>query len=100
MILQPSFLTLIMLYLQVVLLAVSGTIIASAAYFLWRIILFPHIGNIDATLIGVTMTSTAFLCGLAITSRKGNPVESSLVSALVISLTYPQTEIRGSPSAP
>ncbi|MBE3046169.1 hypothetical protein IMZ48_27250 [Candidatus Bathyarchaeota archaeon] len=73
------------MHLQVAFLAISGTIIASAAYFLWRIILFPHIGNIDATLIGVTMTTAAFLCGLAITSRKGNPVESSLVSYSTLS---------------
>lgn len=57
----------------------SGSIISSAAYFLWRITTFPEIGNLDATLIGVSITCACFLCGYGILSGKGNPIESSLL---------------------
>jgi ICE2 len=57
----------------------SGSIITSALYFLWRIMQFPEIGNVDATLIGVSVTCAIFLCAYGIGSGRGNPVESSLL---------------------
>lgn len=57
----------------------SASIISSSVYFLWRIAKFPGIGNVDATLIGVTITCAVFLGAWGISSGKGNPVESSLL---------------------
>ncbi|KAJ2890969.1 ER membrane protein [Zalerion maritima] len=72
----------------IVLLVFSSSIIASAVYFLWRVANFPHISNIDATLIGVTMTSAVFLGIYGIGSGRGNPVESSLLFAYVVLCVY------------
>lgn len=57
-------------------------------YFLWRITNFPDIGNVDATLIGVTITTAVFLCAWGIGSGRGNPVESSLLFAYVVLCIY------------
>lgn len=76
------------LLFQIVLVVFSGSIMASALYFLWRVASFPYIGNIDATLIGVTMTSAIFLCAFSIGSGRGNPVESSLLFAYVVLCVY------------
>ena len=70
------------------LLVFSASIIASAVYFLWRVARFPYISNLDATLIGVTMTSAVFLCAFGIGSGRGNPVESSLLFAYVVLCVY------------
>ncbi|KAJ9156572.1 ICE2-domain-containing protein [Pleurostoma richardsiae] len=72
----------------IILLVFSGSIIASAVYFLWRVARFPQISNLDATLIGVTMTSAVFLCAFGIGSGRGNPVESSLLFAYVVLCVY------------
>ncbi|KAM0261826.1 hypothetical protein ACHAQJ_002029 [Trichoderma viride] len=72
----------------IVLLAFSGSIIASAVYFLWRVAQFPQISNIDATLIGATMTTAVFLCAYGIGSGRGSPVESSLLFAYVVLCVY------------
>ncbi|KAF5127041.1 uncharacterized protein G6M90_00g078630 [Metarhizium brunneum] len=72
----------------IILLAFSGTIIASAVYFLWRVAQFPRISNLDATLIGVTMTTAVFLCAYGIGSGRGNPIESSLLFAYVVLCVY------------
>ncbi|KHN93876.1 ER membrane protein [Metarhizium album ARSEF 1941] len=72
----------------IILLAFSGTIIASAVYFLWRVAQFPQISNLDATLIGVTMTTAVFLCAYGIGSGRGNPIESSLLFAYVVLCVY------------
>jgi ICE2 len=66
----------------------SASIISSSVYFLWRITNFPEIGNIDATLIGVTITCAVFLCAWGIGSGRGNPVESSLLFAYVVLCIY------------
>lgn len=66
----------------------SASIIASAVYFLWRVALFPTISNIDATLIGVTVTSAVFLCAIGIGTGRGNPVESSFLFAYVVLCVY------------
>ncbi|KAI0904427.1 ICE2-domain-containing protein [Ustulina deusta] len=70
------------------LLIFSASTIASAVYFLWRVALFPTIGNIDATLIGVTVTSAVFLCAIGIGTGRGNPVESSFLFAYVVLCVY------------
>ncbi|OAA39405.1 ER membrane protein [Metarhizium rileyi] len=72
----------------IILLAFSGSIIASAVYFLWRVAQFPQISNLDATLIGVTMTTAVFLCAYGIGSGRGNPIESSLLFAYVVLCVY------------
>lgn len=73
---------------QIVLLVFSGSVISSAVYFLWRVAQFPQISNIDATLIGIAMTTTVFLCAYGIGSGRGNPVESSLLFAYVVLCVY------------
>lgn len=70
------------------LLVFSGSIMASAVYFLWRVAQFPQISNLDATLIGVTMTTAVFLCAYGIGSGRGSPVESSLLFAYVVLCVY------------
>jgi len=73
---------------QIILLIFSSSVIASAVYFLWRVARFPQLDNLDATLIGVTMTSAVFLCAYGIGSGRGNPVESSLLFAYVVLCVY------------
>ncbi|KAI1502832.1 ICE2-domain-containing protein [Biscogniauxia marginata] len=70
------------------LLILSASIIASAVYFLWRVAQFPSINNIDASLIGVTVTSAVFLAAIGIGTGRGNPVESSLLFAYVVLCVY------------
>ncbi|KAM5380931.1 hypothetical protein ACJZ2D_003240 [Fusarium nematophilum] len=72
----------------IVLLVISSSIMASAVYFLWRVAQFPQIGNIDATLIGIAMTTAVFLCAFGIGSGRGNPIESSLLFAYVVLCVY------------
>lgn len=73
---------------MIALLVLSASIISSSVYFLWRITNFPEIGNVDATLIGVTITCAVFLCAWGIGSGRGNPVESSLLFAYVVLCIY------------
>jgi hypothetical protein len=73
---------------QIILLVFSASIISSAVYFLWRVVCFPQISNVDATIIGVAMTSVAFLCAFGIASGRGNPVESSLLLAYAVLCVY------------
>ncbi|KAI5784632.1 ICE2-domain-containing protein [Geopyxis carbonaria] len=70
------------------LLVMSGSIISSSMYFLWRITSFPDIGNIDATLIGVSVTCAIFLCAYGIGSGRGNPIESSLLFSYIVLCIY------------
>ncbi|KAI9788817.1 MAG: hypothetical protein M1835_002041 [Candelina submexicana] len=70
------------------LLVLSASIISSSVYFLWRVTQFPEIGNVDATLIGATITCAVFLCAWGIGSGKGNPVESSLLFAYIVLCIY------------
>ncbi|KAK0616049.1 ICE2-domain-containing protein [Bombardia bombarda] len=72
----------------IILLVFSGSIISSAVYFLWRVARFPQVSNLDAALIGVTMTSAVFLCAFGIGSGRGNPVESSLLFAYIVLCVY------------
>ncbi|OAA59132.1 er membrane protein [Niveomyces insectorum RCEF 264] len=66
------------------LLVFSGSVMASAVYFLSRIARFPQVDNLDAVLIGVTMTSVVFLSAYGIGSGRGNAVESSLLFAYIV----------------
>lgn len=66
----------------------SASIISSSVYFLWKVMHFPEIGNVDATLIGITVTCAVFLGAWGIGSGKGNPVESSLLFAYVVLCIY------------
>ena len=66
----------------------SASVISSSVYFLWRVTRFPEIGNVDATLIGITITCAIFLGAWGITSGKGNPVESSLLFAYIVLCIY------------
>ncbi len=66
----------------------SASVISSSVYFLWRVTRFPEIGNVDATLIGITITCAVFLCAWGIGSGKGNPVESSLLFAYIVLCIY------------
>ncbi|KAF4472133.1 er membrane [Fusarium albosuccineum] len=72
----------------IVLLVFSSSIMASAVYFLWRVAQFPQIGNVDATLIGIAMTTAVFLCAFGIGSGRGNPIESSLLFAYIVLCVY------------
>jgi hypothetical protein len=72
----------------IVLLVLSSSIMASAVYFLWRVAQFPQIGNLDATLIGIAMTTAVFLCAFGIGSGRGNPIESSLLFAYIVLCIY------------
>ena len=78
----------LMLSDKIGLLVMSASIISSSVYFLWRIMNFPEIGNVDATLIGITVTCAVFLCAWGIGSGKGNPVESSLLFAYIVLCIY------------
>ncbi|KAG9237544.1 ER membrane protein-like protein [Amylocarpus encephaloides] len=70
------------------LLVLSASIISGSVYFLWRITNFPEISNVDALLIGATITCAIFLCAWGIGSGRGNPVESSLLFAYVVLCIY------------
>ena len=74
--------------IQIGLLVMSASVISSSVYFLWRVTRFPEIGNVDATLIGITITCAVFLCAWGIGSGKGNPVESSLLFAYIVLCLY------------
>lgn len=67
---------------------VSASIISSSIYFLWRVLQFPEISNVDAALIGVSITCAVILCAWGIGSGRGNPVESSLLFAYIVLCIY------------
>lgn len=70
------------------LLIVSGSILSSAVYFLWRITTFPGLDSQDAILIGIAITCAFFLCAWGIGSGRGNVVESSLLFAYITLCIY------------
>lgn len=70
------------------LLVLSATVISSSVYFLWRVLQFPEISNVDAALIGVSVTCAVILCAWGIGSGRGNPVESSLLFAYIVLCIY------------
>lgn len=85
--------------IQISLLVVSASIISSSVYFLWRVLQFPEISNVDAALIGVAITSAVILCAWGIGSGRGNAVESSLLFAYIVLCIY-QIFTDYQPSAP
>ncbi|KAK2805965.1 hypothetical protein FQN50_005980 [Emmonsiellopsis sp. PD_5] len=70
------------------LLVMSASVISSSVYFLWRVLQFPEISNVDSALIGVAITCAVFLCAWGIGSGRGNPVESSLLFAYIVLCIY------------
>ncbi|KAH8693076.1 ICE2-domain-containing protein [Talaromyces proteolyticus] len=70
------------------LLVLSASIISSSVYYLWRVLQFPEISNVDAALIGVAITSAVILCAWGIGSGRGNAVESSLLFAYIVLCVY------------
>ncbi|KAK5127648.1 hypothetical protein LTR85_006989 [Meristemomyces frigidus] len=70
------------------LLILSGSIISSSVYFLWRITTFEGIDSQDAILIGIAITCAFFLCAWGIGSGRGNVVESSLLFAYITLCIY------------
>lgn len=73
---------------QIGLLVLSASIISSSVYFLWRVLQFPEISNVDSALIGVAITCSVILCAWGIGSGRGNPVESSLLFAYIVLCIY------------
>ncbi|TGZ80357.1 ICE2-domain-containing protein [Ascodesmis nigricans] len=73
---------------MIALLVMSGSIISSSIYFLWRISQFPGIESLDAGLIGVAMTCAVFLCAYGIGSGRGNHIESSLLFSYIVLCVY------------
>ena len=73
---------------QIAFLVMSASTISSSIYFLWRITTFPEISNVDAILIGMTITSAVILGAWGIGSGRGNPVESSLLFAYIVLCIY------------
>ncbi|KAJ5458966.1 hypothetical protein N7530_010910 [Penicillium desertorum] len=71
------------------LLVLSATIISSSVYFLWRVLQFPEISNVDAALIGVSVTCAVILCAWGIGSGRGNPCSASIRSSRTISRRTP-----------
>lgn len=66
----------------------SASVISSSLYFLWRVLQFPGISNVDSALIAVAVTCGVFLCAWGIGSGRGNPVESSLLFAYIVLCVY------------
>ncbi|KAH9809704.1 ICE2-domain-containing protein [Melampsora americana] len=62
-------------------LILSAAIYVGSAYFLFNSYSYSARESVSATLIGVSVTSVVFLSGIAISNRKGNVVETSLMMA-------------------
>lgn len=70
------------------LLVTSAGVVSSSVYFLWRVLQFPDISNLDSTLIGVAIASAIFLCGYGVVSGRGTATESSLLFAYIVLCIY------------
>lgn len=70
------------------LLVFSASVISSSVYFLYRVMQFPEISNVDASLIGAAIACSIVLCVWGIGSGRGNPVESSLLFAYIVLCIY------------
>ena len=66
----------------------SASVTSSSVYFLWRVLKFPDIDNLDSILIGAVIASAIFLCALGIASGRGTAVESSLLFAYIVLCIY------------
>lgn len=73
----------------IVSLVASGSIITTAAYFLYRIYVFPFlIGIASASLLGLLLTVTLIIGIFGIVSGKGSIIESSLLLAYIVHCIY------------
>lgn len=66
----------------------AAGITSSSVYFLWRVLQFPDISNLDSTLIGIAIACACFLCIYGITSGRGTASESSLLFAYIVLCIY------------
>lgn len=66
----------------------AASVSSTSVYFLWRVLQFPDISNIDSTLIGIAIASAIFLCAYGIVSGRGTAVESSLLFAYIVLCIY------------
>ena len=66
----------------------AAGITSSSVYFLWRVLQFPDISNLDSTLIGIAIACACFLCIYGITSGRGTAMESSLLFAYIVLCIY------------
>jgi len=73
---------------QMVFLFTSATTYVLSAYFLWGIYDTAAKEPINATLIGVSVTSVLFLSGIAFGMKRGSVVETSLMLAYVVYNVY------------
>lgn len=84
----------------------AATVSSSSVYFLWRVLQFPDISNLDSTLIGIAIASAIFLCAYGIVSGRGTALESSLLFAYIVLCIYqiftdykPNDSVEPSPAA-
>lgn len=70
------------------LLVTAAGVVSSSVYFLWRVLQFPDISNLDSTLIGIAIASAIFLCGYGVVSGRGTAMESSLLFAYIVLCIY------------
>lgn len=70
------------------LLVTAAGVVSSSVYFLWRVLQFPDISNLDSTLIGIAIASAIFLCAYGVVSGRGTAVESSLLFAYIVLCIY------------
>ncbi|KAL6244135.1 hypothetical protein RBB50_009005 [Rhinocladiella similis] len=70
------------------LLVSAAGVVSSSVYFLWRVLQFPDISNIDSTLIGIAIASAIFLCAYGVVSGRGTAMESSLLFAYIVLCIY------------
>lgn len=72
----------------IIMLVIAASVISSSVYFLYRVMQFPEISNMDSSLIGAAITCSIVLCVWGIGSGRGNPIESSLFFAYVVLCIY------------
>jgi len=71
-----------------IIITTAAGVCSSSFYFLWRVLQFPDISNMDSTLIGIAIASAVFLCAYGIVSGRGTAVESSLLFAYIVLCIY------------
>lgn len=74
-------------WMLTIIVAAAG-ISSSSVYFLWRVLQFPDLSTLDATLIGITIAAAIFLCAYGVTSGRGTAAESSLLFAYIALCLY------------
>jgi hypothetical protein len=74
-------------WMLTIIVAAAG-ISSSSVYFLWRVLQFPDVSTLDATLIGITIAGAIFLCAYGVTSGRGTAAESSLLFAYIALCLY------------